>query len=133
MKISSVFPGLDEEALINPATYYEAGTDWKRVSEDVVPKNLIWQWMAQSGESLRWDKQHQAIPVAKVLEEVNRQYPGRWQGPFEVGARGIRFWDPMADNESAAVVREERDAVFHGIFPICALGGNSWDQVRPGI
>jgi hypothetical protein len=122
MKISSVFPGLDEEALINPATYYEAGTDWKRVSEDIVPKNLVWQWMAQSGESLRWDKQHQAIPVAKVLEEVNRQYPGRWQGPFEIGARGIRFWDPMADNESAAVVRESGMQCFTGSSPFVPWG-----------
>jgi hypothetical protein len=131
MRISAVFPGLDEEALVNPATYYEAGTDWQKLSEDVIPRNLVWQWMAQSGENLRWDKQHQAIPVAKVFEEVTRQYPGRWQGPFELGARGTRFWDPSADNDSAAVIRESGMQCFTGSSPFVPWGvilGNKFVQ-----
>jgi len=114
MKVGAIFPGLDEEALCNPATYYEAGADWVRLSDDVIPRNLVWQWMAQSGESLRWDKDYTAIPVEKVFEEVGRQYPGRWLGPFEVGARGVRFWDMTADNETAAVVRESGMQCFTG-------------------
>jgi hypothetical protein len=114
MRVNAIFPGLDDEALFNPATYYEAGTEWARLSEDVVPRNLVWQWMAQSGEGLRWDKQYTAIPIEKVAEEVARQYPGRWQGTFERGTRGIRFWDPTADNESAAVVRESGMQCFTG-------------------
>jgi len=114
MRINAIFPGLDEEALCNPATYYEVGTDWIRLSEDVIPRNLVWQWMAQSGEGLRWDKQATAIPVEKVFEEVSRQYPGRWQGPFELGARGVRFWDATADCDTAAVVRESGMQCFTG-------------------
>jgi hypothetical protein len=127
MKVSSIFPGLDEEALCNPATYYEVGTDWVRLSEDVIPRNLVWQWMAQSGEELRWDKQYTAIPVDKVAEEVARQFPGRWQGPFELGARGLRFWDPTGDNETAAVVRESGMQCFTGpsaFVPWGAILGN---------
>jgi hypothetical protein len=114
MKVGAIFPGLDEEALCNPATYYEAGVEWVRLSEDVVPRNLVWQWMAQSGEGMRWDKLHTAIPVEKVAEEVVRQYPGRWQGSFELGARGVRFWDFTADNETSAVVRESGMQCFTG-------------------
>jgi hypothetical protein len=114
MKVGSVFPGLDEEALTNPATYYEAGSNWVKLSDDVVPRNLVWQWMAQSGEGLRWDKQYTAIPIEKVAEEVGKQYPGRWQGPFELGARGVRFWDLTADNETAAVIRESGMQCFTG-------------------
>lgn len=114
MKITAIFPGLDDEALQNPATYYEAGTDWQQLSGDVIPRNLVWQWMAQSGENLSWDRQHVVIPIATVEAEVAKQYPGRWQGPFELGARGLRFWDPSADNESAAVVRESGMQCFTG-------------------
>lgn len=114
MKVGAIFPGLDEEALCNPATYYEVGTEWVRLSEDVIPRNLVWQWMAQSGEGLRWDKQYTAIPVEKVAEEVGRQYPGRWLGPFELGARGVRFWDATADCDTAAVVRESGMQCFTG-------------------
>ena len=122
MRINAIFPGLDEEALCNPATYYEVGTDWVRLSEDVIPRNLVWQWMAQSGEGLRWDKQATAIPVEKVFEEVSRQYPGRWQGPFELGSRGVRFWDATADCDTAAVVRESGMQCFTGLSAFVPWG-----------
>ncbi len=117
LSLSALFPGLDDEALCSPATYYEVGTDWVKLSEDVVPKQLVWQWMAQSGERLRWDKEYVAIPIDKVAEEVEKQYPGRWQGLFELGSRGMRFWDPTADNESAAIVRESGMQCFTGSVP----------------
>ncbi len=122
MKVGAIFPGLDEEALCNPATYYEAGADWTRLSDDVIPRNLVWQWMAQSGEGLRWDKQHTAIPLEKVAEEVGRQYPGRWSGAFELGTRGVRFWDPTADCETAAVIRESGMQCFTGPSPFVPWG-----------
>jgi hypothetical protein len=122
MKVGAIFPGLDEEALCNPATYYEAGVDWVKLSDDVVPRNLVWQWMAQSGEGLRWNKQYTAIPIEKVAEEVERQFPGRWSGVFEMGARGVRFWDPTADNATAAVVRESGMQCFTGPSPFVPWG-----------
>ena len=127
MKLGSVFPGLDEEALCNPSTYYEAGADWVAVSEDVIPLHLLWQWMAQSGATLRWDKQYPSIPMSAVGQEVAQQYPGRWQGLFELGARGVRFWDPAADNETASVIRESGMQCFTGptpFVPWAAILGN---------
>jgi len=127
MKLGSIFPGLDEEALCNPSTYYEAGSEWERLSDDVIPRQLVWQWMAQSGEKLRWDRQYPSIPIAKVAEEVERQYPGKWQGLFELGCRGVRFWDATADNDTAAVIRESGMQCFTGpspFVPWAAILGN---------
>jgi hypothetical protein len=64
------------------------------------------------------------IPLSKVEEEVHKRFPGRWTGPFTEGSRGIRFWDPTADNPTAAIVRKEGMTAFTGDRPFV-----SWKDV----
>jgi hypothetical protein len=54
------------------------------------------------------------IPLDRVAAEVEERFPGRWKGPFEVGARGVRFWDPTASDESAAVVLDHGMLAYSG-------------------
>ena len=46
-------------------------------------------------------------PIGRVAEEVEKRFPGRWPGAFEIGARGPRFWDDTASNPTAAIVRSD--------------------------
>lgn len=43
---------------------------------------------------------------------------------FELGARGVRFWDPLADCPTAAIVRENGMVCFTGAFPF-----QSWADI----
>jgi hypothetical protein len=62
-----------------------------------------------------------------VAEEVNLRFPGRWKGPFELGARGCRFWDGTSDNDTGAIIRETGMQCFTGDQPFVP-----WFQIFGG-
>lgn len=109
--------GLDTSALKNPCQYSEAGTGWKQISTDVIPAAFINQWAAEASAKYNWRKEGPVIPLDIIAQEIERQYPGRWIGPFDLGSCGLRFWDPSADNETAAIVRESGMQCFTGPQP----------------
>ncbi len=114
LKLCRILIGIDSPAFEDPCKYYEAGTDWLRLSDDEIPREFMMQWSLDSSKSYAWDKAGPVIPMDVLEDEVECQYPGRWQGPFDYGARGIRFWDLDADNETAAIVRESGMQCFTG-------------------
>ncbi|NOU36249.1 MAG: hypothetical protein HOO88_05725 [Kiritimatiellaceae bacterium] len=114
LKLAKILVGLDEEALVDPCKYYESGTDWVHLSDDVIPSAFIMQWAIESSHNYAWNKLGDPIPIDRVAAEVEKQYPGRWQGEFAVGVRGVRFWDSSADNQTAAVIRESGMQCFTG-------------------
>lgn len=44
------------------------------------------------------------IDLVRVAEEVAAKFPNRWVGDFVLGATGVRFWDPAADNPRGAQI-----------------------------
>ena len=54
------------------------------------------------------------LPMETVAAEVEKRWPGRWKGEFKLGARGMRFWDDSAANDTAAIVRETGMTCFTG-------------------
>jgi hypothetical protein len=114
LKLSKILVGLDAEAFEDPCKYYEAGTDWVHLSGDVIPSAFIMQWAIESTHNYAWNKLGDPIPIDRVAAEVEKQYPGRWQGEFALGVRGVRFWDSSADNQTAAVIRESGMQCFTG-------------------
>ena len=114
LKLSKILVGLDTAAFEDPAKYYEVGTDWVHLSDDVIPAPFMMQWAIESTHNYAWKKLGPSIPMALIAEEVEKQYPGQWQGEFEVGVRGVRFWDSSADNMTAAVIRESGMQCFTG-------------------
>jgi len=114
LRLKKLLVGLDEDAFEDPCKYYEAGTDWKKISDDVIPASFMMHWAIEATRNYDWGKLAPAIPMEKIAEEVERQYPGCWQGEFEIGVRGVRFWDSSADNETAAIVRESGMQCFTG-------------------
>ena len=116
MKLDRFHAGFDEN-FYNPCQYYEKGHTWTRLSPDRIPANIIWHWLYEAGNKLtesKWPSEGMLIPIEEVAKEVERQYPRRWEGEFALNARGVRFWDPVADNASSAVVRPTGMQCFSG-------------------
>ena len=114
LKLSKLLVGLDTAAFEDPAKYYELGTDWVELSSDVIPAPFMMQWAIESTHNYAWKKLGPVIPMELIAAEVEKQYPGQWRGDFEVGVRGVRFWDSSADNLTAAVIRESGMQCFTG-------------------
>lgn len=116
-KCARLIAGLDEGVLSKPDQYYELGTDWQRVSDVRIASKTINLWLYQIGTKIKWSVEGTEIPIELVAEQVEKQFPGRWPGEFGLGVRGPRFWDPTADNDTAAIVRSAGMQCFTGETP----------------
>jgi len=70
-----------------------------------------------------------AIPLDRVFERLQATYPGKWMGPFEVGARGPAFWNPESVNPTATMVTETGMVAFsqeRSFYSWADLFGISW-------
>jgi hypothetical protein len=59
----------------------------------------------------------QEVPMDVVAAEVEERFPGRWKGEFTLGAKGLRFWDPVADNPTGCQVCPDGMKCFTGPKP----------------
>lgn len=109
-------PGLDTNVM-TPYQCFELGSRWQRVSEYVIPSMFLHQWLFESSQRIKLlqpGEKSCAIPIGALAEEVSKRFPGRWEGEFDLGRRGVRFWDPTADNPTAAIVCEDGMLCFTG-------------------
>jgi hypothetical protein len=97
----------------NPHLYYEIGSKWETLEQPPIPSIFVNEWLAEAGQTQSLvDDSLLDIPLARIAEEVQEKFPGRWEGPFEEGKLGIRFWDPEADHPTGCVVRKWGMQVF---------------------
>lgn len=118
--LSRWLPGIDLKCLKSPYQCYELGHDWRKISDYKIPAVLLQAWLldASKGVSLLGPEERKIdIPIEYLSAEVEKRFPGRWKGEFVLGARGLRFWDPVADNETAAVVCADGMMCFTGPSP----------------
>ncbi len=109
--------GLDEPALADTSRYLEHGTNWIRIpSGKPISTALLSQWFFEAGKDcVSGHKEfNYEIPMEDIAKEVHTRYPGRWQGDFRLGAQGVRFWDPSADNPTGAWIRKDGVYCFTG-------------------
>lgn len=110
-KARFLYPGLDERATKNVKQFYEFGSDWTEF-EDIEPikeetlNRLLVEAIKRAKKYYVRDGNLPKLPFDVVYEEVTQRFPGRWQGEFDLNARGCRFWDPDADALSAVVKPE---------------------------
>lgn len=111
-------PSLDTKAYGHRTIYFELGRDWIPVPEATpISRALLEHWMLLAASGISLDSKqliHAKIPLEDVKQELDSQFPGRWKGQFTLNSRGVRFWDASADNETAAVVREDGMMCFTG-------------------
>ena len=116
LKINGLLAGLDLPATVDPCKYFEVGTNWGIVDKDaVIPSSAINLWAFESGDKAKWDHLGDVvIPQKDLALEIESRWPGVWKGTFEEGERGPRFWDEMASNPTAAVIRPTGMQCFSG-------------------
>jgi hypothetical protein len=127
LKLPKLFAAFDREAFDNPTITYECGNDWRPLNPEAkIRTSTINAWLFEAGKKGRWSGGVDAVdvPLDRVREEIEKQFPGRWQGDFSDGARGPRFWDQTADNPTAAVVRGQGMQCFTGDQPFV-----SWREI----
>jgi len=123
--LRELLPGFDEKhAFLSPQLYYDVGTNWTEVDGSLgLSRAIVEGWIYSASESFNeWEGD--VIPIEDLEPLVHAKFPGRWQGPFELGARGIRFWDDFADNTTAAIVRPTGMQCFTG-----PIGFVPWWQI----
>jgi len=118
MNLDKWLSGLDTECFADATQYFDIGQEWLPVAPEArIPAANTELWLMKASHGLRFDTEKRLeydIPVEEIAKEVEAQFPGRWNGAFVLGARGVRFWDPVADNPTGAVVGEEGMFCFTG-------------------
>ncbi len=122
LALKKIFPALDEEAFYSPSQYYHCGEGWELVQDAPLPLHLLHSWLMAASKRADWGGYGDKIPISRVAEELEARFPGKWNGPFEEGARGVRFWDESADNPTAAIVRSTGMQCFTGPKPFVSWG-----------
>lgn len=112
MNLKKIWGGFDE-AFYKSTQYYEVGHSWRVLDNNRVPHNAISSFMAKA-----WEKRNRnvtiSIPLELIYPELERKYPGCWEGAFELGARTRRFWDREAVNPTSAILRANGFQCFSG-------------------
>ena len=115
LNAKSLLAGYDETAFENPNLYYDVGHTWGACEGAPIPWVEVCGWLIKVSEKAKWTGD--VIPMESIAAEVQDRFPGKWHGEFIEGARGCRFWDPNADNPTAAIVRPTGMQCFTGIEP----------------
>ena len=104
LRAEKLLPGWDKPAWNDLARIYEVGRDWRAVGQSPLPTNRLYDILMRAASKVRWAAEGMAIPLEIIAEEVDRKFPGRWEGAFEEGKRGVVFFDPSASNPTSAIV-----------------------------
>ena len=88
--LERILAGFDTSSL-KASQYFELGTDWVKTGQPL--KKTVYQTALRKAAM---DKPPQvsdsSIPIDVVAKEVNKRFPNRWQGEFNIGERGPLFW-----------------------------------------
>lgn len=107
LNLKNLLPGLDQGAFENPYQPFELGTNWRQTHGDTrIPHSVVMLALYDASDKAKWKADGPEIPMAALEAEVERRWPGRWLGLFEEGARGVRFWDAAADNQTGCTLRK---------------------------
>lgn len=117
LHLRSAFGALDENAYYTPGQYYHIGWDLREAGGVPIGEEHTLLWQQEALAKANWSRVGTEVPLERVAEEVGKRFPGRWAGPFTEGARGVRFWDPEADNPTAAVVTPAGMVCWTGSAP----------------
>lgn len=118
LKVDRLHPGLDESSW-NPAQRWTNGVLWEvcNTKHKHVPKATMMSCMVEAARK-HTTAESGEIDLKIVAQEVEKRWPGRWEGEFEVGAKGPRFWDEQADNPNGCLIKPD------GV--VCVTGKKAW-------
>lgn len=126
MGVPTLLPGYDE-CSIKPTTFWTNGGEWHDLDRPPMPWDLVFGMAVDV--SKKSDMGRAEIPLDIIAAEVEKRWPGRWQGPFELNNLGVRFWDETADNTTGAQIKPDGLICFTGTKPFvrwAELFGIDW-------
>ena len=130
LRMKRAGPGFEAEESGRLAQYFEVGTHWTKIGGPI-PSATLEAWRFKAAQKLDWSREAVAIPITRVRAEAERRFPGRWPNgwaSFDVGVRGVRFWDGSADATSV-LVTESGCVCFTGEkawVPWADIFGHEW-------
>ena len=102
LNMERVFAGFDSASL-RSNQYFELGTDWEKIG-DPLPESFYRTALLKAAMDKPPQASETSIPIDVVASEIEKKFPGRWDGEFTVGARGPLFWiDDGIDREGCQV------------------------------
>lgn len=108
----------DAKASEKVTQYIDIGKSWHPLASDaLVPKELTSAWSLEAAEQtivsrLNSKDGSQELPFETVDELIRKHYPHANLPPLRQGMRCKRFWDPDADNPTAATPMPDGFLVF---------------------
>lgn len=108
----------DAKASEKITQYIDIGKNWRPLHEELVPKELTAAWSLTAAEQTIVSRitgkegGNQEIPFETVDELIRKHYPHADLPPLRPGMRCRRFWDPDADNPTAATPVPDGFVVF---------------------
>jgi len=121
-KLPALSAGLDP-GTYNVSQRYVAGVNWYSFA-GATPSKVVQEALYAVGGRRFVEDAGGDYNLDLVAKEVEARWPGRWQGEFELNAKGVRFWDDVADNPNGAMVARE------GM--VCVTGGKAfvpWPEI----
>lgn len=117
LHLKNAFGILDEDAFYRTEQYYHIGWNLQDGGGHPIDDTQTLLWQEKAFGKTNWSCVGTEVSLERVEHEVKTRFPGRWKGPFKEGARGVRFWDPQADNPTAAVVKPTGMLCYTGGMP----------------
>jgi len=117
LKLPTLFPGYDT-ASESPTQVWTLGdglTQWK--AGNTLPTTVL-EGLCVKAFKKSHTSTSTGVGFDLIAEECEKRFPGMWRGEFKIGATGVRFWDPKADNPRGAMLMEG------GVF--CFTGDRTW-------
>jgi hypothetical protein len=112
IRFSKALPGWDKSST-DSNQYFEVGSNWQRIIEATpVPESLLEMAMMEAATSAKITSNDVEIPMEAIAQEVARQFPGRWQKPFDIGQRGPLFWIADGIDREGCVVTQNGMVCF---------------------
>jgi hypothetical protein len=103
LKLSRAFAGFDSTSL-RANQYFELGSEWVQVNGHL-DGNFVQGVLAKAAAEKPPQSSETSIPIDIIAAEVEKRFPNRWVGDFEVGSRGCLFWiDDGIDRDGCQVV-----------------------------
>jgi hypothetical protein len=101
--VRDMLPGYDESSH-SAGQYFEYGSAWTRVGKPV-PSNTLEYIYFEAATATSPSKGDTTMPMDVVKELVDKKYPGKWPGDFDIGCRGPLFWVSPFENRDGCVVQ----------------------------
>jgi len=94
-----------DECSANPAMMWEIGKDWKAIGKPV-PTAALEALFYDAAKKTGAPRGRVNIPLDVVSAKVQEDFPQRWVGEFDIGARGPLFWIDDGIDRVGCVVQD---------------------------